>query len=347
VPHLVDNPPNPWSSTEVEWLEPPPEAKLEVYEEQAKSALSHNNAPDVPFAWSVNPYRGCLHACAYCYARPTHQYLGFGAGTDFDRRIVVKTNIAERLAAELDRKSWRYETVPMSGNTDCYQAIEASYRLTRGCLEALVARQNPFSVITKSALVARDVDLFTQGARYADNVVTVSLPFVRDDQAAAIEPWAARPQRRLDAMKAVADAGAVVCVSIAPLIIGLNDDQIAEILERAKEAGAQRAFMIPLRLPEPVDAIFEQRLRRAFPDRADRVMSGVDEVRAGRRNDNRVVHRMTGQGPRWAIARQLYEQRARALGYASSSVEEMNVLNADHDRRPPRRGQLGLFDDGQ
>src|SRR5690349_11780230 len=149
MPRPIQNPPNPWSSTQVEWLEPPPNATLQIFEERARSILSENDSPDLPFRFSVNPYRGCIHACAYCYARPSHQYLGFGAGTDFDRKIVVKTNAVEVLRRELLRPSWVGESIMFSGNTDCYQPAEASYGLTRGCLEVCLEFRNPVSVITK------------------------------------------------------------------------------------------------------------------------------------------------------------------------------------------------------
>ena len=157
MPRPVDNPPNPWSSTHVEWLEEPPNAALTVYEEEARTVLSRNDSPDIPFTWSLNPYRGCLHACAYCYARPSHQYLGFGAGTDFDRKIVVKKNAPEVLRRELDRPAWQGDVIMFSGNTDCYQPLEASYELTRRCLEVCLEYQNPVGLVTKSALIRRDV----------------------------------------------------------------------------------------------------------------------------------------------------------------------------------------------
>src|SRR5207253_3655021 len=169
----IANPPNPWLSTEVEYLDEIPPAELEVYEDHTREILSHNDSPDVGFTWSVNPYRGCFHACAYCYARPTHEYLSLGAGTDFDRKIVVKPEAPALLRAAFARKSWRRETVVFSGVTDCYQPLEASYRLTRGCLEVCVAHRNPAALITKSALVERDVDVLVALGRAAEAHVTV------------------------------------------------------------------------------------------------------------------------------------------------------------------------------
>ena len=172
MPRPVSNPPNPWERTSVEWLGPPPEARPEVYEEEARTILSRNDSPDIPFRFSLNPYRGCHHGCAYCYARPTHQYLGFGAGTDFDRKIVVKVNAPELLREELARSSRRHEPIAFSGNTDCYQPLEASYELTRRCLAVCLEFRTPVVVVTKAALVRRDVELLAKLARVPRSVPT-------------------------------------------------------------------------------------------------------------------------------------------------------------------------------
>jgi DNA repair photolyase len=184
----IDNPPNPFASVEREWLEEPPAVRLEVYEEESQSILSANDSPDVPFRWSVNPYRGCFHACAYCYARPTHEYLGFGAGTDFESRIVVKSNAPQLLRRAFDRSSWNGELVAFSGNTDCYQPLEAVWRLTRACLEICAEYRNPVGVITRSLLVQRDIDVLQRLHAEAGVHVYFSIPFVEDALARAIEP---------------------------------------------------------------------------------------------------------------------------------------------------------------
>ena len=233
----ISNPPNPWATTEVEYLEGAPEMRLEVYVDGTRNILSKNDSPDVGFTWSVNPYRGCFHACAYCYARPTHEYLSFGAGTDFDRKIVIKPNAPALLRAAFGKKSWRRETVVFSGVTDCYQPLEASYRLTRGCLEVCVERQNPAAIITKSALVERDVDLLAELGRVAASHVTVSIPFWDAEKARAIEPYVPTPARRLRVIETLARAGISVGVNVAPIIPGLNDQDIPKILAAAREAG--------------------------------------------------------------------------------------------------------------
>src|SRR5437763_745473 len=247
-PVALSNPPNPWATTEVEYLEGTPEVRLEVYEDQTRQILAKNDSPDVGFTWSVNPYRGCFHACAYCYARPSHEYLSFGAGTDFDRKIVVKRQAAALLRKAFAKKSWRGETVVFSGVTDCYQPLEASYRLTRACLEVCVEHANPAGIITKSALVERDVDVLVALARVASVRVTVSIPFWDAERARAIEPYVPTPARRLKVIETLAKAGIAVGVNVAPVIPGLNDQDIPKILTAARAAGATHAGTVLLRL---------------------------------------------------------------------------------------------------
>src|SRR6266850_1762693 len=183
----ISNPPNPWSTTEVEYLEEAPPARLEVYQDHTREILSHNDSPDVGFSWSVNPYRGCFHACSYCYARPSHEYLGFGAGTDFDRKITVKPEAPRLLREAFERPSWKGELIVFSGVTDCYQPLEASYRLTRGCLEVCAEYRNPAGIITKSPLIERDLDVLQALAKVADVGVTVSIPLWDREHAHAVE----------------------------------------------------------------------------------------------------------------------------------------------------------------
>src|SRR5689334_1556045 len=225
----VSNPPNPWLSSEVEYFDEIPAARLEVWEDHTRNILASNDSPDVGFSFSVNPYRGCFHACAYCYARPSHEYLSLGAGTDFDRKILVKPEAPALLRAAFEKKSWRKETVAFSGVTDCYQPLEASYRLTRGCLEVCVEHANPAAIITKSALIERDVDVLGALARVASVFVTISVPFWDPERARAIEPYAPTPARRLRAIETLARAGLSVGVNVAPIIPGLNDQDIPKI----------------------------------------------------------------------------------------------------------------------
>lgn len=335
----VDNPPNPWHSTEVDYLGEPPEQRLLVYVDHSRSILSRNDSPDLPFRYSANPYRGCFHGCAYCYARPTHEYLGFGAGTDFDRRIVVKPDAPALLEEAFARPSWTGERLVLSGNTDPYQPLEASYRLTRGLLEVCAAHRNPVFIITKSPLVERDIDLLARLAREAYAAVAISLPFADPAHARALEPTVAPPARRLRTIERLSAAGVPVGVFASPVIPGLNDAQIATVLERARAAGATFATSTMLRLPGPVAEVFTARLREALPLRADRILSRLADIRGGAHNDARFGHRMRGMGPYAETVRLLFEQTRRRLGYR----EPPAVPDPSPFRRPARGGQLTLL----
>jgi DNA repair photolyase len=330
----VDNPPNRFHAQAVEWHGPAPDARLVVHEEEARSILSENKSPDLPFRFSVNPYRGCYHGCAYCYARPSHQYLDFGAGTDFERQLVVKTNAAELLERALRKPSWQGESITFSGNTDCYQPLEASYELTRRCLEVCLRQHNPITVITKSGLVRRDLELLRALSERAPVKVFLSIPFADDASGRAIEPGASPVSKRFEALAALSEAGIETGVAVAPLIVGLNDRMVPQILERAHAAGARHAFTVALRLPAEVAPVFEARLREAHPDAADKVLSAIRQVRDGKLNDPRFGSRMRGSGPRWDAVARLFELSAARLGINTKRILE-----------PPRpkRGQLPLF----
>ncbi|HEV8112602.1 MAG TPA: PA0069 family radical SAM protein [Planctomycetota bacterium] len=312
----VSNPPNPWVSAHVEWLDEVPVAEVEVFEEEAKSVLAENKSPDLGFRWSVNPYRGCHHACAYCYARPSHQYLGFGAGTDFDRKIVVKVNAPAVLARELSRPKWKRELVVFSGNTDCYQPLDAHYGLTRGCLEACLAHGTPVGVITKGALVRRDVDVLAKLARGPGASAAITIPFANEDVARRIEPGAPSPRKRFETMRALSDAGVPTTIAIAPLVPGLNESDIPELLARAKESGATSAFLTLLRLSAEVLPVFRERIAEAFPERAKHIESAILDVRGGRMNRSDFGDRMKGRGPRWDAVARMFEIHCRRNGIA-------------------------------
>jgi DNA repair photolyase len=341
MPRPVSNPPNPWESRHAEWLGEPPAAELQVFEEEARSILAENESPDVGFRYSVNPYRGCFHACAYCYARPTHQYLGWGAGTDFERKIVAKTNAAPLLRRELGRRAWKGDTIVFSGVTDCYQPLEAVYGLTRACLETCLEFRNPIGIVTKGALVRRDTDLLAALAREADAVVYVSIPFADDRAARALEPSVAPPSQRFEALAALADAGVPTGVAVAPIIPGLNDSDIPKVLSRAAEAGVRRAFLTLLRLPAETRLVFEERIVEAYPDRAARIFSNLEQTRGGKRNESRFGARMEGTGPRWRAIETLFEVECRRLGLNRAETENMH--HSTYRRPPP--AQKGLFDE--
>ncbi|MEM7310816.1 MAG: PA0069 family radical SAM protein [Planctomycetota bacterium] len=339
MPRPVSNPPNPWDSTAVEWLGPPPAAKLQVFEEEARSVVSKNDSPDLSFRFSANPYRGCQHACAYCYARLYHQYLGFGAGTDFDTKIVVKTNAAACLRGELRRPSWTGEPIVFSGATDCYQPLEASYRLTRACLKVCLAHENPVAIITKSALVRRDLDLLAELHARAGASVFVSIPFANAAVGRAIEPATPAPETRFQTLSALAEAGVPCGVSVAPMIPGLNDADVPAVLERAAAAGASRAFLTLVRLPAEVEPVFLQRLEAAFPGRARAVLHAIEEMRGGRRYRSDFGERMRGTGARWQTVLDLFRVTCRRLGLRTGEgVEEFGRPRAT--RRRPVQGEL-------
>jgi DNA repair photolyase len=511
-PRLISNPPNPYHATEVEYLEGEGAVKVEYYEDHARSILARNDSPDVGFEWSVNPYRGCRHACAYClsgdtlilmgsgaarplselrvgdvvygtrvegayrryvrtrvlahwstvkpayrvtledgtklvasgdhrfltvlgwkyvatspafplsrkrgwagvremawgaltptlsrlrergkdrlilvagdrlvgvgdlwprivsikalgkdlplfdittgtgdfiangvvshncYARPGHEYLGFGAGTDFETKIAAKLNAPALLREAFDKPSWAGQTLFFSGVTDCYQPLEASLRLTRGCLEVCLEYRNPVSIITKAPLIERDLELLVRLHAEAGCTVAVSIPFWDKEHARAIEPWVATPERRMEAVRRLAEAGLPVGVMVAPLIPGLNDEDLARVLTAAAAAGARWAGHTIVRLPGPVAEVFEQRIRAVLPERAERILHRIREVRGGALNDSRFGSRMRGQGPYAQTISALFQATCKRLGL---NQPDLSTERPSTFRRPPRKGQqLTLF----
>ena len=335
------NPPSLHRPDTVEWDVPPDLARPQVFEDDSASILSRNDSPDLPHRWSVNPYRGCMHACAYCYARPSHEYLGFGAGTDFDTKIVVKRDAATLLEAAFERPDWQGEHVLFSGNTDPYQPLEHRWELTRACLEVCLRFRNPVVVITKSPLVTRDADLLGALAREARAHVILSIPFHDPALARAIEPGAASPERRFRAIRALTEAGVHVAVNVAPILPGLNDHEIPAILRAAREAGARRANRILVRLPGPVATVFEERVRDALPTRADAVLARIRRARGGDLHTAAFGARMRGSGPEWEATEALFTTWARKLGFETGEHAEPPTTTF---RRPNGvRGQQRLF----
>jgi DNA repair photolyase len=280
-----------------------------------------------------------------CYARPTHEYLDFGAGTDWETKIVVKPRAAELLREAFDKPKWKGDFVLFSGVTDCYQPLEASYRLTRACLEVCAEYRNPVGVITKAPLVERDIDVLQELHRVARVSVTLSIPFRDPDVARAIEPWVATPARRLKAIERMAAAGIPVGINIAPVIPALNDGDIPRLLEAARDAGATHAGWVLLRLPGSVKAVFEERLRAALPLRADRVMARIRETRGGALYDTRWRVRQRGEGEYAAFIGQLFAGTKQRLGYP---VDDEDSDPPTTFRRPKRLvpgSQLALFPD--
>jgi DNA repair photolyase len=345
-PLPLRNPPNPWRKEVVSYLEETPHVELTVFEDQSRTILSANDSPDLGFRYSVNPYRGCLHGCAYCYARPSHEYLGFGAGADFERKIVVKLKAGELLREAFEKQSWVGELILFSGNTDCYQPLEASYRLTRACLEVCLDYKNPLHVITKSALVERDMDLLAELAAMGSASVTITIPFWDAAVARVIEPLVPTPKRRIETVRRLTERGIPVSVNIAPLIPGLSDRDIVHVLEAASAAGAVSAGLIPLRLPGSVKEVFAERIREALPLRAEKILTRVRDMRNGKLNNPNFGERMRGEGPYFEAVQLLFTQTARRLGlgtYEGGEYEEQSKVHSTFRRPTDQGGQLRLF----
>lgn len=333
----VSNPPNRFESVDRERLEPAPRVELQVFPDHTREILSRNESPDLPFRWSLNPYRGCFHACAYCYARPSHEYLGFGAGTDFESKLVVKRDAPVLLRRAFDKPTWIGEYIVFSGNTDCYQPLEAKYGLTRACLSVCAEYRNPVAVITKSALVTRDVDVLATLQREAWVHVYFSIPFGDDDTARKVEPQAPSITKRFEAMKTLSEAGIPTGVSIAPIIPGLNEDDIPEVLARARAAGATAAACIPLRLSGSVESVFFERTEQAFPDRIHKITSRIRDIRGGKLTESAFHQRHQGVGTYWKMIEQLYDVSRRRAGFVD---EERDI---PHTFRRPGGEQISLF----
>ncbi len=299
-----------------------PNVPVTLIDDASKSILASNDSPDVGFRYSVNPYRGCFHGCAYCYARPTHEYLGYGAGTDFERTLVIKRRAPELLREAFDRRSWEGELVVFSGVTDCYQPVERELRLTQGCLEVCAEYRNPVGVITKSPLVERDIELLAELGRVASAQVVVSVPFWDEEVARAMEPFVATPARRLKIVRRLAQAGIRVGLSVSPLVPGLGEDGVGEILRAARDAGASFAFAGALRLPGAVKEVFETRLRQELPLRAEKVLRRLREANGGSLYDASFLTRGRGTGVYADAMMKLFEGAARAAGLLPSDTLE-------------------------
>jgi len=314
----------------------------QIIEERVKSILSANDSPDIAFDLSINPYRGCEHGCVYCFARPTHSYLNLSPGLDFETRIIAKVNAAERLRAALAARSYQPKMLNVGSATDAYQPIERELGITRGVIEVLAECSHPFSLLTKSSGIERDLDLVAPMAAQGLAAVYVSVTSLDAGLARIMEPRAASPQRRLRTIAALAAAGVPVGVSVSPVIPFINEPELERVLEAAADAGARWAFSIVLRLPWEVNPIFQQWLEAHFPDRASRVMARVREMRGGRDYDASFGTRMRGKGV-WAdLLAQRFEKAALRFGFNRTRIE----LDLARFRRPGvgrNAGQGELF----
>ena len=319
--------------------EPLPPLETVVQPETARSIVSRNDSPDLPISQSINPYRGCEHGCIYCYARPTHEYFGLSAGLDFETKIFAKTDAAQLLRKELAAPKWKGDMIAISGVTDCYQPLERKLKITRSCLEVLLEFRNPVAIITKNHLITRDVDILSQMAEYDGVCVSISVTSLRKEIQRVMEPRTSVPARRLAAIETLAKAGVPVNVMVAPVVPGLTDHEMPAILEAARNAGARGAGYITLRLPYAVKDLFERWVERHFPDRKDKILNRVRELRNGKLYDPTFGVRMRGEGVFADQIELLFDATCRRLGL---NERRFSVSSASF-RKPDRSAQLGLF----
>jgi DNA repair photolyase len=318
-----------------------PQLETTVTLEEARSAIVRNDSPDIFFDYSINPYRGCEHGCVYCYARPTHSYLNLSPGLDFETRIIAKRNIAEVLRADLSKRSYVPKLINIGSATDCYQPAERELRLTRGVIEVLQQARHPFSLITKSSGVERDLDLIAPLAADKLAAVYVTITTLDGELARKLEPRAAAPHRRLRTIQTLAAAGVPVGVSVAPQIPFVNED-MEQVLEAAWEAGARSAFYTVIRLPWEVAPIFSEWLALHYPQRAARIMARIQDMRGGKAYDSDFASRMKGDGL-WAdLIKQRFEKTCRRLGLNRQRVE-LDLSRFCPPSAPGVAGQGSLF----
>ena len=332
----VRNPPNPYLKYSAEFIGEPSQTKLEIYEETAtRKIITKNNSPDVGFEFSVNCYRGCIHACAYCFARPYHEFLGYGAGTDFETKIIAKIIAPALLREELKRTRRSIDSLNFSFTTDPYLPIEANYELTRKCLIICRDFKIPVGIVTKSPLVTRDADVLSKMRA----TVYFSIPFLTTEQSKPFEPFTPVPEARFRAMKTLAENNISVGIAIAPIIPAYNDAQIPALLERARESGATKAFMTLLRLPtESLRAYFTARLEERLPTKSDKILNALKRERDGKLNSNEFGNRMSGKTEQWRMAVKLFDLHFKRLGFESYETTEKII------EKPQPPVQRGLFD---
>ncbi len=312
---------------------------IEYLPDASQSIISRNDSPDIPFNYSVNPYRGCVHGCSYCYARNTHEYLGLNAGLDFETKILVKHDAPALLRDFLARDAWQPEPIMFCGATDCYQPAEREFRLTRGCLQVTLECRQPVSIITKNALVVRDLDLLGPMAELDLLQVGISLCTLDAALARVMEPRTSTPAARLRAMAMLAEAGIPLRVMVAPIIPGLNDSEIPAVLTAAQQAGARDASYTLLRLPLTVAPGFREGLHRERPQQAEKVENLIRETRDGKLNQSDFSVRMSGGGPLAIQIRQMFRVFRKKLGFTSLPPQSV----AHFRPATPRSGQLRLF----
>jgi DNA repair photolyase len=332
-----------WGTLDQQWADEPTPPTTEVLEQHVKSIVASNDSPDISFDLTINPYRGCEHGCVYCFARPTHSYLNMSPGLDFETRIIAKVNAAERLRSEFGRRGYQPKLLNIGAATDAYQPIERKLKITRSVIEVLSEANHPFSLVTKSSGVERDLDLIAPMAAQRLVAIYVSVTSLDGALARILEPRAAAPMRRLQTIEALARAGVPVGVSVSPIIPFINEPEIERILEAAAQAGASTAFGIVLRLPWEVNPIFQRWLQQHFPDRAARVMARVREMRGGRDYDATWGQRMRGEGIWAQLLAQRFKKATARFRLDRARVElDLTRFQRPHQSHGDR--QRGLFD---
>lgn len=313
--------------------------ETEFFKDTSQSLITYNDSPDTPSDASINVYRGCEHGCIYCYARPTHEYLSFSAGLDFETKILVKHDAPNLLRKELSKKNWKPRALMLSGNTDPYQPIEKELKLTRGCLEVLRDFRNPAGVVTKNALITRDIDLLKELAEFNAVSVTISVTTLDNKLVSVMEPRTSKPHLRFETIRKLSEAGIPTGVNIAPVLPGLTDSEIPEILKAAKDAGASYAGYIMLRLPHGVKDLFLDWLEEYFPDRKQKVINRLTELFGGKLYKAEFNIRGRGEGPYADQVRNMFKISCRKYGLN----KEPRTLSTANFRNPDKK-QLGLFE---
>jgi DNA repair photolyase len=323
--------------------EPAAPPRTTVTEERARSIVSRNDSPDIGFSQSINPYRGCEHGCSYCFARPSHSYLELSPGLDFETKLFAKTNAAELLRAELARPAYVCQPITLGANTDPYQPIERRYRITRAILEQLAACSHPFSIVTKNALVERDLDLLAPLAARRLVKVYLSVTTLDNQLAARLEPRASAPHRRVQAIRTLAAAGVPTGVMFAPAIPMINDAEMEAVLEACREAGAESAGYVLLRLPHELKPLFREWLATHYPQRAEHVMSLMTQLHGGREYDSSFGRRQTGAGPFAQLLARRFRLAQQRLGYRRferSGTHALDTTQFVAPRAPSPQGEL-------
>jgi DNA repair photolyase len=319
--------------------EAPTRVETKFFVDHSRSVISKNDSPDIGFISGLNPYRGCEHGCAYCYARPTHEYLGFSAGLDFESRIMVKSDAPALLRAALMKPCYKPTPLAMSGVTDCYQPVEKKLRLTRGCLEVLAEFRHPVSLITKNHLITRDVDLLAELASYHAVCATISVTSLDPKLAHILEPRASSPQQRLDAIRTLSEAGVPVGVGVAPVIPAITDHEIPAIIEAAAKAGARTAFYTVVRLPFSVKEVFANWLEAHFPERKEKVLGRIRECQGKTFSHPEFGTRMSGEGIWAEQIEQIFRVSTLRNGLADGMMPKLSCAGF---RRPSVGGQMEL-----